>query len=439
MLGSFLPSTIQLGTLEISLYGLLLGIGALIIVNALEVKYKEKISIADFIIVIASTLLGARTLYLLHNIPEIVNGQVHIFSINSGGLALFGGIIGLLISIYFLFRNRKDISVVGILDILFLWLPISQSIGRLGNLINNELYGSPTNLPWKLYIPPNSRVTGYEHIQYYHPTFLYEIVLNILSFIFLNHISKKRKIKTGTISLLYFLNYGIIRVYMNSIRLDGEYFMGLETSEALAIIGIVVAVVLLIKQYMNKKNQIKLAEIVSLISNGFLTMVLPIFILVLSHKSLSEFLYIFLPSIIGPMAIYFILRSMGKASDINISKREQRPLFSSLMSILFLGIYLLSYNLFSADLTTSLLVLLITTVFFTLISTFWKISGHMTYLLFMIVSLNAFFNEPRLLYLYILIPIVAWSRVILKQHTNMQVIIGTLTAFIISFGLYYWV
>ena len=105
-----------------------------------------------------------------------------ILAIRHGGISIHGAILGGLIGL-FIFAKRHKISALKLCDISALGLVIAQAIGRWGNFFNSEAFGSPTEMAWKLYIPGQYRPIPYTNYEYFHPTFLYESILNILIFI----------------------------------------------------------------------------------------------------------------------------------------------------------------------------------------------------------------------------------------------------------------
>ena len=119
--------------------------------------------------------------------PVTGNGQslfvaapclLDILSIWKGGLGIPGAVIGGVIALYFYARKNK-LDFLQWLDIGAPSVALGQAIGRFGNLFNQELYGAPTNLPWKMYIDPQHRLAGFENVDYYHPLFAYELLLNL--------------------------------------------------------------------------------------------------------------------------------------------------------------------------------------------------------------------------------------------------------------------
>lgn len=235
-----------------TIYGLLIGIGIVIAVEILLTRTKL-FSYIDLIIISISALIGARILFLLHNIEEIRDGLVNIFAIWDGGLAFYGALLGTFISIFVISLSKKKIFFE-YTDKFLVVLPLMQSIGRIGNYFNNELYGKPSTLPWAIYIPPNYRLAGWEEYTHFHPVFLYESILNLILFIFL-FVSTKKKRNRGLVTGIYLVIYSIIRICMNMIRIDGEYWFGIETSNLLSYIFLLIGIYILLLSK-NKQSRI---------------------------------------------------------------------------------------------------------------------------------------------------------------------------------------
>lgn len=147
------------------------------------------------IILIPLTIIFARIYYVLFDLKYFLNNPLMIFNLRSGGLAIYGGIIGGVISCL-IFCKWKKINVIDLFDFIVPMLALGQSIGRWGNFVNVEAYGVETTLPWRMGI-----LEGLKYIEV-HPTFLYEAISTFIIFIILTITSKKRKFRrTNYISI----------------------------------------------------------------------------------------------------------------------------------------------------------------------------------------------------------------------------------------------
>lgn len=138
-----------------------------------------------------------------------------------GGFGLPGAFIGGVLALLF-FAFKNELSFWKLTDILAPGLALAQAIGRLGNYFNQELYGLPTTLPWKIFIEPAYRLIGYETVEYYHPLFAYEVILNFVNIFFLFWLARRfaERLKVGDLFLVYFGFYSVVRLLLEFLRLD---------------------------------------------------------------------------------------------------------------------------------------------------------------------------------------------------------------------------
>ena len=159
---------------------------------------------------LSSVGLGLTTQYYLSHPVDIVAVWI-------GGFGIPGAWIGGAIALLY-FARRNEFSFWELADILAPGLALVQAIGRVGNYFNQELYGLPTNLPWKIFIEPAYRLVGFESVNFYHPLFAYESILSFANVIFLLWLA--RRLKTGGLFLAYLGFYSLIRFLLEFLRLD---------------------------------------------------------------------------------------------------------------------------------------------------------------------------------------------------------------------------
>lgn len=178
---------------------------------------------------------GVDTMYYLTHPFDLIN-------LRRGGLGLPGGVIGGAIALYFFTRKRK-LSFAEWADIAAPSLALGQAIGRWGNFFNQELYGAPTNLPWKLFIDPQHRLPGFADVEYYHPLFLYESLWNLGNMILLLWLGRRFKdsLQTGDIFLCYLVIYPFGRFLLEFLRLDASQIAGVNANQTLMLIVMVCA------------------------------------------------------------------------------------------------------------------------------------------------------------------------------------------------------
>ena len=171
-----------------------------------------------------------------------------ILAVRHGGISIHGAIIGGAIGLW-LFAKRHKISTNKLLDVLAIGLSLGQAIGRWGNFFNSEAYGTPTNLPWKLYIAPQYRQIPYLDNDFFHPAFLYESILDLIIFGILLFLIKHKKLqKEGNIALIYLILYSLARIAVESIRIDSvRYIFGIPVAILMSVGIIFVSAILLYK------------------------------------------------------------------------------------------------------------------------------------------------------------------------------------------------
>jgi phosphatidylglycerol:prolipoprotein diacylglycerol transferase len=253
------PILIDLNFIQIRWYSILIlisfVIGYFLVINRCK---KENISLTfindlSFYLIIFC-ILGARIYYCLFNLDYYYKNILDIFKIWEGGLAIHGGIIAGIITI-FIFCKKNKVQLLKILDIFAPALVLGQAIGRWGNFFNGEAFGPETTLNslQKLGIPEFIIDGMYIDHAYHHPTFLYESIGCLLIFIIVILIRNIKNIKQGQITSIYFIFYGIIRFFIESLRQDSLMFFNIKVAQLISILMILIGVYLFIKPYMKKK------------------------------------------------------------------------------------------------------------------------------------------------------------------------------------------
>ncbi|MDR2508972.1 MAG: prolipoprotein diacylglyceryl transferase [Candidatus Ancillula sp.] len=194
------------------------------------------------LVILPCGVIGARLYYVLTLPGFYLNHPQSIFKIWQGGLGIMGGIIFGVVAAWAFCRVRKiDFNH-------FLWcvvpgIPLAQSVGRLGNWFNAELYGKETDLPWKLDISRGQ----YQAVTFYHPTFLYEMLWNLIVFSVLLVIFRKTLFESKVVIPAYLALYTFGRVFIETLRIDNsEYILGVRVNIWFAITLLVVSAVWLI-------------------------------------------------------------------------------------------------------------------------------------------------------------------------------------------------
>lgn len=253
------PIAFSIGDFNIYWYGIIIATGFTIalcyaMINSKRFGIVQDKLIDAIIVGLITGIIGARLYYVVfYPGNTYINNPASIFQIHEGGLAIYGGIIGGLTG-GIIVAKIKNINIPSILDIAALGFLIGQCIGRWGNFINQEAFGTETNLPWGMV----SENTLLETNNPVHPCFLYESLWCLLGFIFLDIFSRKFKKYNGQIFLLYIVWYGTERFFVEGLRTDSLMlpYVNLRVSQVLAAVSIVISVIILI-YFKNKKNHAK--------------------------------------------------------------------------------------------------------------------------------------------------------------------------------------
>lgn len=239
----------SIGSFSVQWYGIIIAVGFLLaILYGFKMADRMNINkdrLFDCILVgLICGIIGARLYYVIfYPGDKYINNPLDIFNIKEGGLGIYGGIIGGLLGGAITAKIRK-IKVPALLDIAAIGYLIGQGIGRWGNFINQEAFGTATTLPWGM----ESDATKLEVVGAVHPCFLYESILCILGFILLHFFNKYLRRYDGQTFLLYLIWYGTGRFFIEGLRTDSLMlpFFDIRVSQALAAATVLISVILLI-------------------------------------------------------------------------------------------------------------------------------------------------------------------------------------------------
>ena len=259
-------------------YGAIIAFGFLLAVLwGGRMAYKWKMNLDKMIdILIAGTfggIFGARLYYVIFRWEYYADHLDEIFKIWNGGLAIYGGIIGALLAAYITCKFNK-LNFYNLLDCAGMSLLIGQGIGRWGNFANQEAFGSNTDMPWGM-ISEKTTIYLVDHkdelaelgvtVDPYspvHPTFLYESLWCLGSFLVLLFIYKKCRRFSGQLFLTYGLLYGTGRAIIEGFRTDSLYIgsTSLRVSQVLSIVVAAIFLVMLITLTLKYKKNPKPIE-----------------------------------------------------------------------------------------------------------------------------------------------------------------------------------
>ena len=251
---------ISIGGFTIAYYGIVIGIG--IIGGVLLAQWQAKRTGQDpemyldlAMIAVVLSIIGARVYYVVFAWDMYKDDLLSIFNIRNGGLAIYGGVLTAIATVFVFSKVRKQ--PFGLLtDTAGLGLVLGQVVGRWGNFFNREAFGGYTDNLLAMQLPVSAvrrsdisadlaahimNVGGIDYIQV-HPTFLYESLWNLCVLLFLIWYSPKKKFH-GEVFCLYMLLYGIGRFWIEGLRTDQLIFFGtgLAVSQMLAVAMVVVS------------------------------------------------------------------------------------------------------------------------------------------------------------------------------------------------------
>lgn len=257
------PILFQIGGFAIRWYGLLIASAVLIgVFLCQELAKRRNVDpdlLADFAIwAVIGAIPGARLYYVLFQWQQYAQNPAEIVAIWKGGIAIHGAIIGGTLAAL-LFARFNKISFWQLADLVAPALILGQAIGRWGNFFNSEAFGSPTDLPWKLYIPPQNRPLSLANFEYFHPTFLYESLWNLGVFalliaLFFWGLRHRGQLKVGTLFLAYLAAYSSGRVWIEALRTDSLMLGVLKMAQVISLGAIAFALLGLAWLYLLKRS-----------------------------------------------------------------------------------------------------------------------------------------------------------------------------------------
>lgn len=239
----------SIGDFQVRWYGVIIAVGFLLaIIYAARSCKKMNINMDRLIDAVLVGLIGAIACARLYYVVFSENRQwyfqnpVEILKIHDGGLAIYGGVIGAMVFGGIMAKIRK-LKVSAVLDLAALGFLIGQSVGRWGNFVNQEAFGTATTLPWCMYSDNTEIVVGGPA----HPCFLYESLLCLIGFVMLHFFTRKLRRYDGQTFILYLVWYGACRFFIEGIRTDSLMIPGvnLRVSQVLAACCVIVGLILL--------------------------------------------------------------------------------------------------------------------------------------------------------------------------------------------------
>ena len=257
------PIFFEFGPLTFRWYGLLIATAVLLGVTLSQLLAKRRHLnpelIGDLAIwLVVAAIPSARLYYVFFEWSAYRQHPWDIFAVWKGGIAIHGAILGGIVAAIIFARSHK-VSIWQLSDVVVPSLALGQAIGRWGNFFNSEAFGDPTNLPWKLYIPPQMRPNVYLQFDYFHPTFLYESLWNLgvfslLLWLFFWGLRHPHQLKLGTLTCLYLIAYSSGRIWIEALRTDSLMLGPLKIAQIVSLIFIILGSFGLIWLYARKAS-----------------------------------------------------------------------------------------------------------------------------------------------------------------------------------------
>ncbi len=249
---------IQIGSFAIHWYGLLIASAVVIGVNlsrSLAKRHQVNPSVIDNLVIwlVLAAVPSARLYYVLFQWQDYTHHWDQIPQIWRGGIAIHGAVLGGMVA-GLIFAKLERISFWQLADLVAPSLILGQAIGRWGNFFNSEAFGRPIDLPWKLYIPLDRRPPGYEQFEYFHPTFLYESLWDLMVFallmtLFFRGLKGLSRLKIGTLFMVYLMTYSLGRFWIEGLRTDSLMLGSLRIAQVVSLVGVAIGGVGLLYLY----------------------------------------------------------------------------------------------------------------------------------------------------------------------------------------------
>lgn len=252
------PIAFSILGISIRWYGILIALG--LVTGILIANYTCKLKgisydkLIDILIVaLPAAIIGARLYYVLFEFDYYKNNLLEIVNIREGGLAIHGGVIfGVLAAAIYI--KLKKLEFFKYADAAAPSLIIAQAIGRWGNFFNQEAHGGPVSKEFISHFPKFIQRGMFIDGQYYHPTFLYESLWNLMVFVILILILKKSK-KTGLAAFSYIGLYSIGRFFIEGLRTDSLMLGNFRIAQLVSLTGILVWISALVYFFIFKRNK----------------------------------------------------------------------------------------------------------------------------------------------------------------------------------------
>jgi len=257
------PIAIRLGPLAIHWYGIIMASAILLaaVVGTREARRRgedPEIGWSALLWVALGGVIGARIYHVIHEWDSTYSADPALIpQVWIGGLGIPGAVAGGALAL-FVYTRLNRLPTARWFDIFFMALPLGQAVGRLGNFVNQELYGPPTDLPWGIPIDQAHRIGEWTNLSAFpidttrfHPLFAYEALLSLATLGMMLWVSRRfaRRLYDGDMVLIYLVCYGAVRSYLETFRVQNWVIAGVPTAVWLGIGALLLAGGLLILRH----------------------------------------------------------------------------------------------------------------------------------------------------------------------------------------------
>ncbi|MFT5872871.1 MAG: phosphatidylglycerol:prolipoprotein diacylglycerol transferase [Clostridium sp.] len=246
------PTAFNIFGLDIKWYGIFIATGMM--VGIILASFTAKLKGVDYdellnIILISFpiAIIGARAYYVIFEFDQYKDNLMQVFNIRQGGLAIHGGVIFGMIAALLYTRYKKE-SLLKFADVAAPSIIIGQAIGRWGNFFNSEAHGGPVTKGFISIFPDFIQKGMFIDGVYYHPTFLYESIWNVIVCLLLVYLLTKTY-NAGTVFFSYIGLYSIGRFFIEGLRTDSLMFGDVRVAQLISLAGIALWITFLVMNY----------------------------------------------------------------------------------------------------------------------------------------------------------------------------------------------
>lgn len=246
-----IPQTISLGPISLHFYGIFVAlalISGVLLARHRAKKYKiaqEKVEEAVIFLALP-VLVGARLYHVLDFWDYYGKNPAKIIAFWEGGIGIYGALI-LGVGALYSYTKLKKLSFFSFADLFAPSVALAQAIGRIGNFFNQEGFGPPTNLPWKVLVPEGKRPEIFLDKHFFHPTFFYEAILNFAIFLTLIFLARRKNNPPGFIFGSYVILYSTGRFFLEFLRLDTWVIDEFKVAQVISLLGLIFATAFLLR------------------------------------------------------------------------------------------------------------------------------------------------------------------------------------------------